>query len=478
VISTDTVGFSTVRVAAAVALLMVGIATPAVGTAASSSTVGDDHRASSYPVGLADNGTGSVVDIRYDPSYASARGLRDGIVEDFVVETDGSGTVQFGPNASTRIRIENTESGQSVTLTPASGEQTHAVDFLEINAIEISNDLFRSIRVRGPTVDDVDAEINVTVAGDTGMFRQSTFAPFKIQLIDADGDVFTSTGSRTHGFYYDFDVEYNGSALAITRDPAVDEDWYVVLEQDFEYLTEVDNSADDSRFVVSTDGIGFNESEIFRIEIYRNETAAGENGNRIIGLFARISQDDRVLGPIGDDGTAPSVNRTLSSTQVPPGGQVTATLDVTARGRNLSLFEEFTPPVAGATVDRVTVNGERVTPEQRRAGPGGVFVSLDGLERGDDVSIRYTATLGNVTDGTTVEIRGNVSSGSRTDVDTPTDTLTVEARSPLNPPVDGYDADSDGRIDVTELGRAAADYANGRIDISELGAVAAAYARE
>jgi hypothetical protein len=41
------------------------------------------------------------------------------------------------------------------------------------------------------------------------------------------------------------------------------------------------------------------------------------------------------------------------------------------------------------------------------------------------------------------------------------DTLTVEARSPLDPPVDGYDADSDGRIDISELGAVAAAYARG-----------------
>jgi len=128
------------------------------------------------------------------------------------------------------------------------------------------------------------------------------------------------------------------------------------------------------------------------------------------------------------------------------------------------------------SIDSVTVNGNSVTPFLSTAESTGVVVTLQGLSQGDTVRVEYTVSVSSsVSTGTTYTIDGNVTSGTTTEL-AANQTL-VEQGSPLSDASGDYDADFDGKIDIQELGAAAADYARGDIGIQALGNVAATYAQ-
>jgi len=180
-------------------------------------------------------------------------------------------------------------------------------------------------------------------------------------------------------------------------------------------------------------------------------------------------------GTPDDEPTENPSQRTLSSTTISPGGEVTVTLETVASGSSVSLNEVFDPTVESATIDSVTVNGATASPFIETANQSGVVVTFSSLSPGDNITVKYTLSIpDNTTVGTTYLITGNVAQDETTAL--ASNQLTVEEGSPLDGAAGVYDKDNNGDIDITELGAAAAAYAQDDLNIQELGQVAAIYA--
>lgn len=102
---------------------------------------------------------------------------------------------------------------------------------------------------------------------------------------------------------------------------------------------------------------------------------------------------------------------------------------------------------------------------------GGPAVTLTGE---DTATPSFTAPAVSAATDLTFEL--TVDDGTATDTDTVRITVTPDSGGYTDPLLDRYDRSNDGRISLSELGRAATDFANGDISLRELGQVSTAYA--
>lgn len=120
-----------------------------------------------------------------------------------------------------------------------------------------------------------------------------------------------------------------------------------------------------------------------------------------------------------------SVDRTVASETVAPGGTASVTVNVTMDedGGSLSLNEEFSGPVASADVTSVTVDGASADPVLQEADTNGAVVTLTETAPGAAVEITYEVVA---TDSEgTIELTGTVS-GSGTDKPIGTSAVNVQ----------------------------------------------------
>lgn len=257
-------------------------------------------------------GGSSGADIAYSESVGASFGSFP-YSEAFNVERTGNGTLNFGPGVSNRIRIRKTSTGEQVTLAPRAGEPTLEIDRLNVNDKNFTPSTgTATISIADPN-SRFSSPVDVRVTGDVGLFETDTFAPYVIEVVDGNGTVIAATQPRIHGTGYGSPadnsnatgIQYNGSALAVLRDSEVDEDWYVVLKQTGMEI-EIDNSAGEDYFVVSTAGTNFDPNERFLIEIYRNES--DPVGDRLLSISRQsVGSSNRISGPVGDSNSSSTV---------------------------------------------------------------------------------------------------------------------------------------------------------------------------
>ena len=181
-------------------------------------------------------------------------------------------------------------------------------------------------------------------------------------------------------------------------------------------------------------------------------------------------RDERDIKPGSEQpGT---VSRSVSATSANAGGEVAVTVEAYSASNSVSISESFSPQLGAASIKSVSYDsGQTISSE---ADPNGLVVIVDGLSSGDTVTVEYTVTVpGDAKGGEVFAIGGEFSSDGTVDIETVE--ITVND-GPFEGPAADYNFDSDNSIDITELGQAAADYANGEITIVELGQVASAYA--
>lgn len=170
-----------------------------------------------------------------------------------------------------------------------------------------------------------------------------------------------------------------------------------------------------------------------------------------------------------------TVERTTSETTVAGGETVTITQTAYATESELTVSDSFSPSVADAEIQTVTVNGNTATPADQSADTGGTAVSLRDLDIGDRVEVTYTVEL----PATSPEEEMYRIRSAAPDENTETEQTVLQLSTQASPPVDRgtYDRDGNQKINLTELSSAATDYANGKISLSELSTVAKAYSR-
>jgi subtilisin family serine protease len=180
---------------------------------------------------------------------------------------------------------------------------------------------------------------------------------------------------------------------------------------------------------------------------------------------------DRAVGAV----FAGTATRTIAESNLSAGGRTVVTVTARAADDALTVSESFTPSLAAAEVETVRVDGVAITPLLGTANENRSTVTIGGLAVGDRVAVTYTVRLpDDASTNETYAIAGTVSNGETETALAPTElTVRTESNDTIVPV---YDDDDDGAIDLSELGEAAADYANGEISIVELGAVARVYA--
>jgi hypothetical protein len=117
------------------------------------------------------------------------------------------------------------------------------------------------------------------------------------------------------------------------------------------------------------------------------------------------------------------------------------------------------------------VNTKTVNPIFSEANQNGSVVVLDSVDTDATVSMSEQLTVAETIE-TTHTITGDVATSDVTVSADPLRISVIAAESP----VERYDTDGNGNIDIIELGQAGQDFASGELTITELGEVGQAFA--
>lgn len=228
--------------------------------------------------------------------------------QDLQVEALGDDPIEFGPAVGRSLQVQNVDTGDTVTLTP-SNETTYNVTELEVN--------FDELREGSPTMDqlrlengEVVTDYNVTVDGDVTAFYDDTFGTYTVQLLDSTGAVIAEPSEpKLRGVGYEYSFKYNGSVLAADRDPGVESDWYVVLNQridgEFQEIATGTDTTGES-LTIETTGTDFDPNAgTVTLELYPSSEQT-EPKDTIFTMFSAggLAADAIVEGPIGTDSDA------------------------------------------------------------------------------------------------------------------------------------------------------------------------------
>lgn len=101
--------------------------------------------------------------------------------------------------------------------------------------------------------------------------------------------------------------------------------------------------------------------------------------------------------------------RRHDSSLIGPGSNVTFTLRWTAKTSTISFNESIKPSVQNITIGNVTVDGQPISPASAQTFREGLYIRLEGIEPGSNVTVRYTVQISeNVSDWTTYNVSGHL----------------------------------------------------------------------
>ncbi len=198
-----------------------------------------------------------------------------------------------------------------------------------------------------------------------------------------------------------------------------------------------------------------------------------DTDGKAVSITGSVANGDSQDLPERSYTTAASpVTRTISAEEVRPGEQITVTTTIDSVSESVSASSQYNPQFDEATIS-VTVNNQPADPIIEEATVNGSTTTLGDVGTDATVTITEELTVGdelNVTHNITGEI-----TAEGTTFDTDPKSVTVRDIEPQSP-VDEFDQDGNGDIEITELGQAGQAFASGEISITELGEVGAAFA--
>jgi hypothetical protein len=226
------------------------------------------------------------------------------------------------------------------------------------------------------------------------------------------------------------------------------------------------------------------------VEVVYTVDVAADASNGAAIQFTGASKADVVADDFeanfGSDsatvGTPAAVDRELSSTEVAPGGEVTATLeaDFDRPYASVSVQDGFTGPAAAASIDEVRLNGSPIDSGNvvfQNADASGVTVALTNLPAGASVAVEYSVTVADSApvgdDVRFVGVGGPDVAASDLEGEFGTDSVTV---AEADGPVARFDADGNGKISTEELNAAIQAWATGDLSTADLNLVIQAWA--
>ncbi|ELY37826.1 PKD domain-containing protein [Natronorubrum tibetense] len=173
-------------------------------------------------------------------------------------------TVDIGGDADTAFQIRNTDTDESVTVTPNESADTVSADWVSFFLYDSSGEMIPDeAHVRASGTESGET-LSVDLEGDLELFEnENTFATYEVALIDGDGEPIDSAGERLMGVGYEAELEQDGTEdevnVTIPRDDEIDESWNVTFEllntETGEIITKVpvENDADATTFEFTVD---------------------------------------------------------------------------------------------------------------------------------------------------------------------------------------------------------------------------------
>ncbi|MXV64201.1 S8 family serine peptidase [Natronorubrum sp. JWXQ-INN-674] len=202
--------------------------------------------------------------------------------------------VELGADAELDIRIDDPETGESVTLSLADAPSPVTGDELRFDVYDENGTITAdpSVSVSGTDGNDLD----VMVEGDEALFANETFSRYTVSLVDR-GDEMTvaETDDRLVGIGYEARLEQDGTTgeinITVPRDESVDESWtaqfkYAELGEDGSPVgewttTNVSNDADTDEFAFSLDASDLEAGDYgWELTLAKNQTPI----DRILGI--------------------------------------------------------------------------------------------------------------------------------------------------------------------------------------------------
>lgn len=265
----------------------------------------------------------SETDIRWDETTVASSGTpwTQSII---IAPTDDP--ITFGANTGRSLRIQNLDTGEAIKLTPTN-TTTYEVTRFKMNfdnfvsypasddrEITNSDSPYMFIRTEQRKYNEYEngsikfqPGYPINIDGDPKSFFEQTFYRYNVQLLSSDGTVLGETDeSKIKATGYEVSYKYDGSTLAVERDPSVQSDWHVVLRQDFEQIDVAENNAENENFLFDTEDSQFNVNKSFGVIMYPDETQTDAE-DVILGFnLFRTDEIDFVDGPIGDDTSDPN----------------------------------------------------------------------------------------------------------------------------------------------------------------------------
>ena len=200
----------------------------------------------------------------------------------------------FGGGVDRQFRIEEAESGRSVTITPAADAGTYLVERVrpEMDATGQPED---EITVFTPEGDDIAERLPVSYDGEPSMFTETVFGTYTVEL-PAGSETLASTGEQLVGMGYSYAVEQSEDELRVTRHPDVREAWFArfVLEDDLDVVT-VDHQDGDEFFRVDLTQLDVPSGQYgWSLELFPSlERMQEQRGSRIVAM--RSPRDSPVI---------------------------------------------------------------------------------------------------------------------------------------------------------------------------------------
>jgi hypothetical protein len=211
------------------------------------------------------------------------------------------GSLRLGADTSTRVRVRNVATGETVTFEPDDPDPV-AVDWLSVCPYAAPEG---ALDVRPTGFDAPARELSAPASGDIGTFSRGGYDPYVVEVLDGTGAVRAATPPRTHGVGVAVEsLAYNGSALALDTSPAPPPDVTpVVVTADGGTIERLrmTPTRSDGEFVASVEGTGFDPAEAVYVELRRGGSdGSGGEGPPLVTLFRlSILPDERVEGSVG-----------------------------------------------------------------------------------------------------------------------------------------------------------------------------------
>lgn len=260
-------------------------------------------------------------------TYVSTTQSPGSTTEYLVIEVK-RGSVTFGPQTDTKVRVQDASTGETLTLTPAANSTE-----VTVNAnTEQDNDLF-VIRRSGAAFGQFQivpgdfagepSTVEMVESGATELLNTTRFGPFEVSIVEESGGVQAQTQAVPHGIRQPkIEGEFNSTDIAVERPNGFESSWQADLYPTNDADTPVGTLINEEDAEFLRGAVRLNNSDNVRITVFPSDANPEASATRIVYYQSPLTLNlTRVEGPVGvseqdtDEGDG-SENQTQRALQV------------------------------------------------------------------------------------------------------------------------------------------------------------------